>query len=142
MTDEERNSLRNKPNKNETTPSQNTSDDGNIQSGTAVVDENQIAGEQNTGTENVSETADIGTGQRTIKIKTTDSGNEYTVNFDNGKLDVKDKNGKEPSAPTRRKIEEKYAEQFDFTQGDIAPETTESVNPSKYIADTSNNPLR
>jgi len=78
------------------------------------------------------------------QLKISDSGSEYTATFENGRLEFTDKNGKEPSAPTKRKLQEKWANDFDFTKG---RETIEieagAINIESYeahVAEYSENP--
>lgn len=124
----------------ETAQENNTPTDGNIQPRVTVLEENTDAGQQDTSAEDISESTVSGPSESVTKIKLSDKGGEFDVTFNKGTLDIRDKNGKEPSTPTKRKIEEKYSESFDFTKGEIAPATEESVEPNKYIADKSNNP--
>lgn len=75
------------------------------------------------------------------QIKIADGSPEYTVEKTDAGLTIKDAKGKEPSKPTKRKVLDKYSEDIDFTQGEVAPPPQDnSVEPTQYIADNSNNP--
>jgi len=76
---------------------------------------------------------------------TTKSGRQ-TVEYDeNGDLIVKDKDGKEVSEKTRKKAIQEYAENFDYTVGEKAPEPTDirftsEEEAKRYVVENSNNP--
>jgi hypothetical protein len=92
----------------------------------------------------IQEAADDSASEGAVEVKpklykASDNGKSYNVIFEGDRLRITDENGKEPSAPTRRIIEAKYAEDFDFTQGELA-----SYAPvdhiEKHVADNSSNP--
>ena len=74
---------------------------------------------------------------------TTKSGKQV-VSVENGELVVKNKDGGEVSAPTRRKAIREYTEAFDFEHGERAPELPEGSYDQNevhaHIVETSNNP--
>lgn len=75
------------------------------------------------------------------QIKIADGSPEYTVEKTDAGLTIKDPKGNEPSKPTKRKILDKYSEDIDFTQGEVAPPPQDnSVESTQYIAENSNNP--
>lgn len=92
--------------------------DGDIRSG--------ALGDNPQGTENSKDAAaESGTGENTIvpkKIKLEGKGGTYTVSKTDGRIQVLDKDGKEPSSKTRAKVESKYAETVDFSSGKTAHE--------------------
>ncbi|HYE68031.1 MAG TPA: LPD38 domain-containing protein [Anaerovoracaceae bacterium] len=117
--------------------------DGSIRPDTASVEQDGVPSEQITGKEEIQPAADTGTGEaapKTYRLGATDKAGDYTVALNNGRLDIKDSKGNEPSAPTRRKIEDLYADEFDFTASGTAQGTGNQENPSFDIAEESNNP--
>ena len=77
-------------------------------------------------------------------LKVSENGKSYNTSFKKGVLEFKDESGNEPSAPTRRKLQEKWAENFDFTQGKTTFEIPNGgINISSYedyVAEYSENP--
>ena len=69
----------------------------------------------------------------------------HTVEIKNGKLVVKDKNQEALSDRASRKAVEEYAENFDYSKGDKAPEVpleiTNSRDAAKYVVEESSNPI-
>lgn len=69
----------------------------------------------------------------------------HTVELKNGKLVVKDKNQEALSDRASRKAIEEYAENFDYSKGDKAPEVpseiTNSRDAAKYVVEESSNPI-
>ena len=69
----------------------------------------------------------------------------HTVEIKNGKLVVKDKNQEALSDRASRKAIEEYAENFDYSKGDKAPEVpseiTNSRDAAKYVVEESSNPI-
>jgi len=67
------------------------------------------------------------------------------VDIENGKLVVKDKKGEVLSDRASRKAIEEYAENFDYSKGDKAPEVpleiTNSRDAAKYVVEESSNPI-
>jgi hypothetical protein len=83
------------------------------------------------------------TGQSPIEIK--EGNNTYSIKKESGVLVVKNEKGQIPSKATERKILRKYAEDFDFTNGEtyqIPKGATENdvANIDNEIANNSNNP--
>lgn len=121
---------------NETTPTKNTVTDENVQlnpeSSVQQGDGDNLQNATNDGTNN----------SPTKQYTVSDSKNapKYQVIFNNGPLEIKDSKGKEPSPPTRRKVLDKYADDFDFTQGKRSTEQTENIDNVEHVAKTSNNP--
>ena len=68
----------------------------------------------------------------------------HTVDIENGKLIVKDKKGEVLSDRASKKAIEEYAENFDYSKGEKAPEVpseiTNSRDAAKYVIEESNNP--
>jgi len=132
---------------NETISTTNTAADGNVRSVTAVVEQNGTAEPKNTTTESVSKTADSRKSEGNIEVKqykASDNGKTYNVIFENGELKITDENGKAPSAPTRRIIEAKHAENFDFTKGETALDKQKINDVSTWeedVAAHSENPV-
>lgn len=69
----------------------------------------------------------------------------YTVDIENGKLIVKDKKGEVLSDRASKKAIEEYAENFDYSKGEKAPEVpseiTNSRDAAKYVIEESSNPI-
>ena len=69
---------------------------------------------------------------------------KHTIEFDNGNIIVKDKNGEPLSERASKKAIQEYAENFDYSKGDKAPEVpSEIVDPkqaSQYVIEESKNP--
>jgi len=112
-------------NTDESTPTTNPPADGNVRSGTGEMAEVRTTEQENPAAESISETVDGGTIEADTKVKpvqykASEKGKPYDVVFENGELKITDENGKPPSAPTRRMIEAKHAENFDFTKGETA----------------------
>ncbi len=78
---------------------------------------------------------------KTYSVSDSKTAPKYTAEFKDGTLNIKDSKGNEPSAPTRRKIQQKYANDFDFTKGKEAkiPEDTKT-DVNEIIAKESKNP--
>lgn len=124
---------------NETTPTKNTEPNGNVQPG---VDPSVQQGEDNQ-VQNPNDPATDKTktgAPKTYQLGKTETSPKYTATFNNGVLDIKDSEGNTPTPPTRRKVETKYAQDFDFTQGDTASITPDVTDPETFIANNSNNP--
>ena len=68
----------------------------------------------------------------------------HSVELENGKLVVKDKKGEVLSNRASKKAIEEYADNFDYSKGEKAPEIpneiTNSRDAAKYVIDESNNP--
>jgi hypothetical protein len=68
----------------------------------------------------------------------------HSVELENGKLVVKDKKGEVLSDRASKKAIEEYADNFDYSKGEKAPEVpneiTNSRDAAKYVIDESNNP--
>lgn len=79
---------------------------------------------------------------KTYRTTDSDRATPYTVSIEKGVVQVKDENGVVPSDPTVSKIKRKYADDFDFTQGERYKviEGQEMANVDTEIANTSNNP--
>lgn len=69
----------------------------------------------------------------------------HTVDIENGKLIVKDKKGEVLSDRASKKAIEEYAENFDYSKGEKAPEVpseiTNSRDAAKYVIEESSNPV-
>lgn len=131
---------------NESIQEGDTIADGDVRPGAEGMGTAPITTESLAQTEDLQSATDTGTGERAAareyRLGTGVNAKPYTVSLTDGRLDIKDTNGNEPSAPTRRKIEDQYANDVDFTTGDLAPETEQAdINPAQYIADTSSNPV-
>lgn len=77
-------------------------------------------------------------------FKASENGKSYTATFENGILEFTDKKGNKPSAPTKRKLHEKWAEDFDFTKGETAMELGKINDVSTWeedVAEHSENPV-
>lgn len=85
-----------------------------------------------------------GTSNNSNILKVSENGKSYSTTFKNGILEFKDENGNEPSAPTKRKLQDKWAENFDFTQGKTTFEIPAGgINISSYedyVVEHSENP--
>lgn len=131
------------PEDNESTPPNNTNPNADVRPN---IEPSVQQGKDN----KVQATVEPATSKGTTKIKeysVSDTANapKYTVEFKNGTLNVKDSQGKEPSAKTKREILKKHAEDYDFTAGEkyqIPKGATENdvANIDAEIAKTSKNP--
>ena len=69
----------------------------------------------------------------------------HTVDIENGKLIVRDKKGEVLSDRASKKAIEEYAENFDYSKGEKAPEVpseiTNSRDAAKYVIEESSNPV-
>jgi hypothetical protein len=78
------------------------------------------------------------------KQKPFKSSQGHSVELENGKLIVKDKKGEVLSDRASKKAIEEYADNFDYSKGEKAPEIpneiTNSRDAAKYVIDESNNP--
>jgi hypothetical protein len=78
------------------------------------------------------------------KQKPFKSSQGHSVELENGKLIVKDKKGEVLSDRASKKAIEEYADNFDYSKGEKAPELpneiTNSRDAAKYVIDESNNP--
>lgn len=76
--------------------------------------------------------------------KVSENGKNYSASFDKGVLNFQDESGNEPSAPTKRKLQEKWSNDFDFTAGRRTHEIEAGpINIDSYeghIAEFSENP--
>lgn len=84
------------------------------------------------------------TTNKPIQYKASENGKPYNVVFENGELKITDENGKAPSAPTRRVIEAKHADNFDFTKGETALDKQKINDVSTWeedVAAHSENPV-
>jgi hypothetical protein len=122
---------------NEAAQKPNTPVDGDVR---PAIEPNVPQGEN----EAVQEAVDDSGSKEEVEVKqkqykASESGKPFNVIFEGDRLKITDENGKEPSAPTRRIIEAKYAEDFDFTQGEVAPYALVD-NVERHVADNSNNP--
>lgn len=122
--------------KDETTQETNTPTDGNVQPGIEQGNTKQQG-------QDVSETTNTKPSEgktKQYKLSESKKASAYNVSFKNGNLEITDSNGKTPSKPTQRKVRDKYAEDFDFTEGEVAKPMDGVTNPEEYIANESNNP--
>jgi hypothetical protein len=128
---------------NETAPTQNTDVDGNVQPETGPVSDTTSDQDVQTAVEPTTSqaTTEINT-PRTYKLSDSDRAPEYKVEFKEGVLSITDPKGKEPSSKTKRKVMEKYADDFDFSQGEraVIPDGFDG-NVNEFVANNSNNPL-
>ena len=80
-----------------------------------------------------------------VKEKAFKSSQGNTVDIENGKLIVKDKKGEVLSDRASKKAIEEYAENFDYSKGEKAPEVpseiTNSRDAAKYVVEESSNPI-
>ncbi|MGH2666026.1 LPD23 domain-containing protein [Flavobacterium sp.] len=79
-------------------------------------------------------------------FKASENGKAYSSTFKDGVLTFKDEKGNEPSAPTRRKLQDEWANKFDFTSGRTISqrEDVEGFNEFEYesmVAEYSENPV-
>lgn len=68
-------------------------------------------------------------------IKLSEKGKAYTATFENGVLTIVDKDGKTPSEATVRKIQKKYAEQLNYTEGQLASDRPDYAGNENNWAD-------
>jgi hypothetical protein len=70
---------------------------------------------------------------------------KQSITFENGKLVVKDKKGQPLSERASKKALQEYADNFDYSKGERAPEVpseiTDSRQAAKYVIESSNSPL-
>lgn len=131
---------------NETTPEDNTGVDGNIQPGTGIVDESRSSKPEDNSVESLQKPIDSNRGEEIIEVKakqyrTSEKGKPYDVKLENGILSITNDKGLPPSPPTRRAIEEQWSNDFNFTEGEIAPIiSTEGIDINTHIAENSKNP--
>ncbi|WNH10021.1 hypothetical protein [Thalassobellus suaedae] len=78
--------------------------------------------------------------EKEYTVNDSEKAPKYKITFKEGVLDIKDSKGKTPSPPTQRKLLDKYANDFDFTNGKKSTIQTEAIDPVEHIAATSNNP--
>lgn len=134
---------------NETASGINSEVDGNIQPGTAVVEQNTNSATESNPTENIQGSVDGGASEINAEVteksyKVAENGKNYSATFDKGVLNFQDESGNEPSAPTRRKLYEKWSNDFDFTAGrrtteiEAGPMTIDSYE--SHVAEFSENP--
>lgn len=132
--------------KNEGTPQGNITADGSLRAGTGIMEQNTSSGE-GAQQESAQPAPDTRTGEATVAVDTNKTyqlapnGKQYKAVKESGRITITDDNGKEPSAPTRRKVEELYADDFDFTAGEKAPEVNDNIDINSHIANSSQNPV-
>lgn len=122
--------------RNETKTQRNIVDDEKVQSRVGIND--------NKSKDNKVQSAfDNRTGQGEVEVK--EGNNTYSIKKESGVLVVKNEKGQSPSKVTERKILRKYAEDFDFTNGETyqipkGATETDILNIDNEIANNSNNP--
>lgn len=126
---------------NETAQETNTEADGDVRPG-AVTNE-QDGEQQSSSGESIQATTNAGTSAptpKTYRLGATDKAANYTVEKVDGRLDIRNDKGEEPSAKTKAKIEDLYAEEADYTSGEVAPYIADpSIDINDHIARSSNN---